>query len=158
MTEWDLNPIVLAHVNRFFGAARRVADELGDDAEMTRFATFTANMVWARSNFSDEFPLREQARATLGAAGASMADGIDFGGGRIRESAHAALAELEATLLGNLDGLLTTLLAELQAAGLDQAGPGAVDAWVWQRLFPGYPWAAGQVALETAVRERLGGH
>ncbi|MEZ4238239.1 MAG: hypothetical protein R3F59_19230 [Myxococcota bacterium] len=153
MRPWDLNAVVLAHVNRFFQAARRVVPHLQDD-QASALVGFAGNLLWANSAFADVPDAQKRAMAVVGGAAKTLADQLDLGGGRQRV-AQRAMDDLEQELLAHLDPLLEGLVRDIEAAGLAEASPGTVDAWVWQRLFPGYPWAAGEATLEAAILARL---
>lgn len=154
---WDLNPIVLCHVNRFFGAAHRAVESIEHDDILARLAAFEANMLWARSGFEASTPEQEKAMAYLGAAAGAFVDKLDLVDNQTKQAAKQALDDLERQLLTNIDTLLETLAHNFNATSLNTTKPGAMDAWVWQSLFPGYPWAVGQSCLEAAIVARLGG-
>jgi hypothetical protein len=154
VSPWELDAIVLCQVTRYFQAARRASATL-DDKQLESLVGFAGNMLWAHSAFSGVDKPQERAMAVLGGAAGTVAGGLDLGGGARREAAEAALDELEVDLLGRIDAILELLLGELRDNGLDGAGPATVNAWVWNRLFPGYPWPCGQRELERAIRARL---
>ena len=154
MSPWDLNAIVLAHANRFFQAARRVTPSL-QDKQTASLVSFAGNMLWAHSAFADVPKDQERAMAVVGGAASSFADKVDLGGGERQAAAEQALDELERELLARVDPLVDRLMGELSVEGLAESSPGVVNAWVWNRLFSGYPWAVGQGALEAAISARL---
>ena len=156
MSPWELDAIVLCQVTRFFQAARRASATI-EDKQLESLVGFAGNMLWAHSAFSGVAKPQERAMAVLGGAAGTVAGGLDLGGGTRREAAEDALDQLEVDLLGRMDGIVALLLGELRQDGLEDAGPATVNAWVWNRLFPGYAWPCGQRELEGAIRTRLTG-
>src|SRR5690606_14154548 len=98
-------------------------------------------------------PLQERAMAVVGGA-LARGDILPSGTESAARSARAAMDDLERQLLAGMDTLVTTFHGELQAAGLEEASPATLDAWIWGRLFPGCPWPAGQGVLEQAIAAR----
>ncbi len=157
MSKAYLHLLLLAHLQRFFGAARRAGERLGGD-ELEELVGLTGNLLFASSSRVARSPAQQHAMAIVGGA---MARGQTMGftggpgtGGGGSSRARTAFDELERELLAGMDTLVATFAAELEAAGLAEASPAALDAWIWRRLFPGYPWPAGQGELEEAIAAR----
>lgn len=155
LTIWDLNAIVLCHVNRFFQTARLAVRQapLPDEQLLGSILSLTGNMLWARSSFEAADEVEAQEMAYTGALLGSVADQAVEGLDSFRARGLALLASAEAQLLAHHDRLLEGLLAELRAAGHDT--PAGVNRAVWQRLFPGYPYAQSQVELYEQLCRRL---
>ena len=152
MSRAYLHLLLLAHVARFFGAARRASDRLGQD-ELTMVTRFAGNMLWAHSGFAPVGTAGQRAMAVLG--GATDPLSVGGAGGDLRVArAQAVLDELERSLLADMDTLVDTLGRELAERGLTEASPAALDAWIWERLVPGLPWPAGHAELEEALVRR----
>lgn len=154
MRPWDLQPLVLCHLNRFFCAARRVALGL-DEQGLRSMLAFTGNMIWAHGSRGSDSPLQERSMAVVGGAMSALADRIDPEAGAATREASLALDALERELIGSMDGLLIAMADELSRAGLAAGSPAEISGWVWSRLFPDYPWPVGQLQLEDAIRARL---
>jgi hypothetical protein len=156
LTIWDLNAIVLCHLNRFFQTARQVVQQCPrpDEQLLSSILSLTGNMIWARSSFeaADEEEAREMAftGALLGSVSDHAVEGLDT----FRARGLALLASAEEQLLAVHDRLLDGLLAQLRRDG-SQVSPASVNEAVWQRLFPGYPYGQSQVALYEQIRRRL---
>ena len=153
MRPQEIHPIVLSHINRFFGAARRVTTTLeGDD--LGSMVTAAGNLLWAHSSYADAPPEQRHAMAVVGSAAGAFADRMEVGG-NAQQVAAAALDDLERDLLAAMDGLVAMIARDLADAGLSEASPSESGAFVWRRLFPDYPWPCGQAELEHAIRSRL---
>ncbi|MCB9689743.1 MAG: hypothetical protein H6738_21745 [Alphaproteobacteria bacterium] len=152
MSRAYLHLLLLAHVSRFFGAARRATDRLGQD-ELASLTKFAGNMLWAHSGFASGDAAQRRAMAVVGGASENLAGGLTGAEGRAQE-ARAALDELERSMLAGMDTLVDTLGAELAQKGLSDASPATLDAWIWERLFPGTPWPSGHAELEEALLRR----
>jgi len=150
----DLHALVLAHLQRFFSAARRATDDLRDD-ELASLISLGGTLLWANSPFMGGEKDAERALALAGGLG-SMAGNVDLGGSGPRTHALAVLDDLETELLTALDPLLDALAHQATDAGLDDASPSKLDDWLWHRLFPDYPWPCGQATLEASIRLRMG--
>lgn len=151
MTSWDLHPVVLAHLERFFGAARRATASAPPDGFGTAVG-LAGNLLWANSAFLGGSKDREQALGIVGAVAGTL--GPSLGGGEPAVFA-GVLDDLERTLLGSLDAVLAALATRATAEGVTRDSPAQLDRWVWQALFPGYPWPVGHAELEQAIRARL---
>ncbi len=153
MRAWDLQPIVLSHVNRFFSAARRASEGSIDPGFQTMLA-LTGNMIWANGPQNAASPEQRRAMAVVGGSMNALADRLDPGAGA-SGAAAIALDALECEILASMDDLLAAMVHEIEAAGLAHGSPAEISAWVWARLFPSYPWPLGQRALEHAIRDHL---
>jgi hypothetical protein len=70
-----------------------------------------------------------------------------------RAQALALVAAEERRVLEQHDELLAGLAAELVGQSMT---PGEFNRWVWERLFPQYPYTLGIAELQAAIREKLG--
>lgn len=154
MDGYGLAALVLVHVQRFFAAGRRATAGLAED-ELSSLVTLGGNLLWAHSAHAGVSPEQQRAMSVVGATAGALQGALrtDADG---PARAQAALDDLEQTLLAGLDPLVDRLLAKLRAEGPADGPPGVVARWVWDQLFPGYPFGAGQGALEAAIRARLG--
>lgn len=149
----DLHPVVLCHITRFFGAARlAVARDTGGD--LKQMIAFAGNMVWAHSGVDDHMSTpQKRALAIAGGAAGGIAEQFDVAQGSSRTS--EVFDALERDMLASIDGILEVLIREIDAAGAEEIPASVIDAFVWRKLFVGYPWPCGQSELEEAIAARL---
>ena len=156
LTTWAVNAVALCHVQRFFLSAHTVAqtmDEVKDDM-LGEALTLLGNMQWARSSFEGRSPAEERAMAYTGAVLGSVGDRILPPSRGRAQAALSFVAWWEQELYQNWSGLIQTLWDGLPEADRAGMSPAALNAHVWSRLFPGYPWGEGVGALQQRMRQR----
>lgn len=155
VTVWDLNPIVLCHIDRFFGAASQVLDSWHDpdEAFLGALVELSGNMLWARSGFQARDRAEEYAMAHSGAFIGTM--GGRAVQGLLGHGPGAALAELERQVRQAHETILAALARDLGHEGLQTDSPARLNRMVWERLFPGYEYGQSQQELRRAIEERL---
>lgn len=154
MTRWDLNAVVLCHCQRYFSAVTAViqAWEDADLQELGQLVTMLGNTVWARSGFVGADKGREEALAMAGAMTGTYGGQLVGAASDLRRRALALVCAEERRVWEQYDQLLDGLAAEL---GARMMKPGELHRWVWERLFPQYPWGCGVAELQEAVRGRM---
>ena len=152
-TNWDLNPIVLSHTQRFFQSVTYVVDnwQHPDRAFLGSIVALLGNLAWAASAFHADTVDQEKAMAYGGALAGTLGGDIPAGDTALEEAAEAILAAQERQLFGAWDALLEHLATEAPQG----ASPAALNAWVWDKLFPAYPWGLSQVELQETIKARL---
>lgn len=158
LDQWQLNAIVLQHIDRFFGAAQQAVQAWSpnDDALIGGLGTLVGNLLWARSHFEAPNQRQEEQMATTGAVVSSLADRVVQGqSGTARARALVALAEVERALRTDYDALLETVMGKLREQKLLGASPATVNAAAWSVLFPDFPASSSQPELVAALAARL---
>jgi hypothetical protein len=155
MTRWDLNAVVLCHCQRYFAAVTAAIQGWQDpgDQELGQLASLLGNVLWARSAYVGLDRAREQALSVGGAVVGTIGGRLGELSDDPRAQALALVAAEERLVLEQHDELLAGLAAELVGQSMT---PGEFNRWVWERLFPQYPYSLGTSELQAAVRERLG--
>lgn len=155
-TLWDLHAVVLHHHRLFFDAAAQVVREWRDpqSEQIGALLGLIGNLLWARSEYATANRQDEETVALGGAVLGSVGPQLVPGAAGAQAAAAALLGEQERQLVDNMDSVLDALQQELTAARAG-ATPGALDRWVWERLFPGTPYGLGRLQLEDALRARL---
>lgn len=155
MTPWDLNPVVLCHLQRYFAALTAVVQAWEDptDRELAQLTTLLGNAMWAHSGFVSENREQEHAMAWAGAMAGTLGGRIAGLSGDLRRQALALVCAEERRVWTRYDPLLQALAAELGERSLP---PGELNRWVWERLLPQYPYGCGTAELQDFVRQRLG--
>jgi len=154
MTGWELNPIVLCHCQRFFGAVAAVIDGWEDEeaSELSLLIALLGNAMWARSSFVAQDRDTEEAMAMSGALASTLAGRLPRSGAH-KQQALDLVAAQERQVLDHYDQILDRLRAELDDS--TARSPGELNRWVWTRLFPRYPHGTSTVELQQAIRARL---
>jgi len=155
-TTWELNPIALNHINRFFQAANLVARTWRepDDRFLKALMELSGNMLWARSSFVADNREEEQSMAYSGAFVGALAE-LAAGGDSGESGAVEALDLLERQMRHTHDAILAYLARDLRATGLGEISPARLNAEVWQRLFPEFSYELSLSELGEAIREWL---
>ena len=154
MTRWDLNAVVLCHCQRYFGAVTTVVQAWEDAGlhDLGQLVATMGNLAWARAGYVGLGRGPEEALSVAGAMAGTWGGELVGASGDLRQRALAVIAAEERHVWANLDPILDTLAAEL---GTRMMKPGELDRWVWERLFPQYPWGLGLSELQEAIRQRL---
>jgi len=154
LTPWDLNAVVLCHLQRYFSAVTAVIQGWEDvgNRELGQLTSLLGNVAWARSGFVTDSRAEEEAMAWTGALAGALGDRLaDLAGDRRHEALALVCAE-ERRVREHFDLIVEALAAEL---GDRSPTPGELNRWVWRRLFPSYPWECGVAELQEAIRRRL---
>ena len=140
-TIWELNAVVLCHIERFFSAATMALQQWRDPDEelLVSLVTTSSAMLWARSSFEAADREEEMSMAYTGAFISSVADraldGLTGTGAR----AALTLAGLERQVRAQHDEILARLQRRLAEPDLADAGPARVNLLAWELLFPRFP-------------------
>ncbi len=155
MTPSDLNSVVLCHLQRYFCAVTAVVQAWEDptDRELADLTTLLGNAMWAHSGFVSDSREQEHAMAWAGAMAGTLGERIADLSGDLRQRALSLVCAEERRVFEHYDPLLQALAARL---GERELPPGALNHWVWQQLFPRYPYVCGTAELQDAIRGRLG--
>lgn len=159
LLRWDLNPIVLCHFNKFFQAANHAVEHWEAEArdKQGTMLSLAGNVLWAQSPYISSSEPEEEMLAMIGALagtmGGKMAEGSEPKGSRAQLS--EILAEQERNLLLRIDEVLEGLLEQMKAEGLKDPSPGEADRWIWEHLFPSYPYGLSEPKLSAAFRARI---
>ena len=158
LSQWDLNGIVLCHCNRFFHAAARALDSLGEASRERRgdLVALAGNLLWAQSPFISTSRGEEETLALVGAVAGTLGEralGEDAAG----DEASAVVSEQERRLLALADHVVEGLYRKLPTALARDGRPSEVNQWVWEHLFPQYPYGLSTMELSKALRKRLEG-
>ncbi len=154
LSRWELNAIVLCHVQRFFAAANQVVNGWEDPnlALERTLVSLAGNLLWVRSSFDAQSEEESEAMATVGALAGTFGGAIPAAQDP-REQALLLLDSLERQCLESVDLILADLqqsLAQRQPLSSRQ-----VNRLVWERLFPQYPYECGSEELKRRIRRRL---
>jgi hypothetical protein len=154
MDSWQLNPVVLCHLQRYFAALTAVVQSWEDpgDRELAELTTLLGNVMWAKSGFVAQDREHEAAMAMGGAVAGTLGGRVARLSSDRREQALALIVAEERRVWASYDLLLRGLAEELGERSLE---PGQLNAWVWGRLFPGYPHGRGIAELQQGMRAKL---
>lgn len=158
LLRWDLNPIVLCFFSKFFRAANSAVEQWENDekGKQGTMLSLAGNVLWAQSPYISGNESEEEMLAMLGALAGTIGDKVGEGnepsrGAQITE----LLAQQERNLLLGIDEVLDGLLDEMRAEGLKDPSPGETDQWIWEHLFPSYPYGLSEPQLKAAFRARI---
>lgn len=158
-SQWELNAVVLHHSQRFFNSVFLVIQrwEDPDKAFLGSLIALVGNVLWAQSPYVTRGPGEEEVYALAGALAASVGEKMGDAENEARWLAHEIVSRNERRFLDRHDELLERLQAELSDMEPFSPTPVAVNRWIWNRLFPGFPYDAGQAELQRAIRRYLEG-